>query len=215
MNIVVKLIRANEFHKTRFHTERGELMPLLAFFRIPKALIDRLTGRYKFIPWIVPEAVSFLQRRMNQNWKVFEFGSGWSTIWYARHCKKITSIEDNIAWYKVVEDRVLKSHIDNCELKLVNQEKFTDVISAFPDESFDLIVVDGSEENKDSRVKAILSSMDKIKKGGYLLLDDSDRPQYRSVPEILSGWKLHQFTGVKPVPCMAIETSIYQRPLDH
>jgi hypothetical protein len=51
-----------------------------------------------------------------------------------------------------------------------------------------------------------------VSEGGYLLLDDSDRPGYAAAFELLAGWRFRRFVGVKdgwPEPC---ETGIFTRP---
>ena len=212
MNKLLKLLRANENHKTRFHTERGLLMPLSSFARIPKALWYRLSGKYKFMPWIVPETVSWLEKNMREEWQVFEFGSGWSTIWYAKHCRHIVSVEDNAGWNQVVEGRVKDQGVKNCELRLASLNDFISIISSFPNDYFDLIIIDSSEEQKNLRIEALEASMSKVRPGGYILLDDSDRPQNTVLPHSLDDWGVLRFVGIKPFPLMAIETSIFQRP---
>lgn len=214
MNYLLKLVKANVNHKTRFHTERGDLMPFRAFLRIPMALLNRITGKCKIQPWIVPEAIYWLKQNMGKEWQVFEFGCGWSTIWYAKHCYKIVSIEDNQNWYDIVKQRILKQKVQNCDLRMVKLDDFITGITSFPDAYFDLVIVDSSEVIKTLRIDAVKAAMLKVKPGGYILLDDSDRPQYESVPKYLRGWVAQSFVGVKPIPLMAIETTIFQRPVE-
>ena len=209
---VRKMIRAHDGQITRFHTQRGELCSLNSFLRIPKAIWDRFSGRYKYSPWIVPEAVSWLEREICENWRVFEFGSGWSTIWYAQHCKDIVSVESDEDWHQVVNRRVNELSVNNCVLRLSNLGEFPSTIMEFPDDYFHLVVVDSSEDSQNSRFDVLKASMSKVRPGGFILFDDSDRPKYSTLPDYLNGWKLRKFVGLKPRPLMAVETSIFQRP---
>src|SRR6266849_10957083 len=82
MNRLMKVIRANDHRITRFHSERGQLMPLGGWVRIPAAVWARISGTTRDEPWMVPAAVSYLSKIIKPSWEVFEFGSGLSTLWY-------------------------------------------------------------------------------------------------------------------------------------
>src|SRR6266852_4781627 len=85
---------------------------------------------------------------------------------------------------------------------------FATAITAFPDESFDLVVVDG----RDERVACVESAVPKLRRGGLLVLDDWDHPAYRRVDRVLESWPRRVFIGLKPYPLTALETAIYRRP---
>jgi hypothetical protein len=91
---------------------------------------------------------------------------------------------------------------------MVGREDFATTITAFPDESFDLVLVDG----RDERVGCIESAAPKLRHGGLLVLDESDRPAYRCVDRVLGDWPRRAFIGLKPCPLAASETAIYRRP---
>ena len=82
-----------------------------------------------------------------------------------------------------------------------------------PDESFDLVVVDFLEAPTVTRIDALRPAMRKVRPGGYLLLDDSDRPGYADADELMEGWRERRFTGVKDEWPEACETAIFRRPL--
>jgi hypothetical protein len=50
-----------------------------------------------------------------------------------------------------------------------------------------------------------------VRPGGYIVLDDSDGAPYRGADQLLKGWAVKRFVGLKHFPLMAIETSIYRR----
>jgi predicted O-methyltransferase YrrM len=64
--------------------------------------------------------------------------------------------------------------------------KYAAAILGYPDESFDLVFVDGEASCRDW---CIANALPKIKPGGYLLLDDSDWPQ--NVPD----WEKQDFVA--------------------
>jgi hypothetical protein len=69
------------------------------------------------------------------------------------------------------------------------------VIDKWPDRSFDIVLVDGR-----ARVSCIAHAAPKVKIGGTLILDNSERTRYRSGHELLSGtsWTKRRFFGPAP-----------------
>ena len=82
-------------------------------------------------------------------------------------------------------------------------------IERFTNQSFDIIIVDGR-----ARPSCILHSIDKLKKGGYLIIDNTEREYYLS-PFIFafSKWKVWKFYGPVPYSYNFSETTIFQKPL--
>lgn len=61
------------------------------------------------LPWYSYAAIHFLTERINKlpaenkdNFWVFEFGSGNSTLWWAKNSAFVVSVEDNSDWYKFI-----------------------------------------------------------------------------------------------------------------
>lgn len=50
------------------------------------------------VPWITYPAFRQLQRIVKPDWKVFEYGCGGSSIWWALHAAEVTSVEHDAAW---------------------------------------------------------------------------------------------------------------------
>lgn len=211
---VAKIVRGSPKHVTRFHTERGTLMPLRAWIALPAVIGRRLRPARGSTPWFVPAAVKRLEGSIQPDWNVLEFGGGNSTIWFAERVGSIISLEDNREWYVRVVEELGARGLRNGEVRYQAAEEFVDIIRAFPDESLDLIVVDGPERHGDDRLACVDAASQKVKLGGYLLLDDSDRATYAPADRLLAGWSVDRFAGIKPFPLTATETSLYRRPVD-
>ena len=56
-------------------------------------------------PWLTKEAVNFLSAYLKETDCGFEWGSGRSTLWFARRVKKIISVESDKAWYDKVSSQ--------------------------------------------------------------------------------------------------------------
>ena len=63
-------------------------------------------------PWLTTAAINYLNNYINKiyNIKILEFGSGGSTLWFAKQANinTIISIEHDPRWLKKVESKLLK-----------------------------------------------------------------------------------------------------------
>lgn len=196
--------------RSRFHTARGP-MPLSAWLRLPAARLRARLGRMPERPWIVPAAVGWLARRMRADWSVLELGSGRSTAWLARRSASVLSFEDDAEWAGRARELLTGAGLDDVELRQLPIERFLPELESLPDEAFDLVVVDFLEAEGADRVDAVRLARPKLRPGGYLLLDDSDRPAYAEAFELLAGWDVHSFAGVKDGWPQAVETTVFRR----
>ena len=121
---------------------------------------------------------------------MLELGSGRSTVWFARRAGRVISFEDNEYWLPRTRERLDEAGLPNVDLRLRAVEDFPGEVAALTDDSFDLVVVDFLEAPSVTRIDALSPAMKKVRPGGHLLLDDSDRPGYRQAFELLSGLAL-------------------------
>ena len=194
----------------RFHTARGP-MPLSAWLRYPAAWWLARRGATPERPWIVPAAIGWLRRHIRRDWSILELGAGRSTPWFARRAGAVLSFEDNPFWHRQTVERLADEGLE-ADLRLTGVEELPSEVAALDDERFNLVVVDFLESPEVSRIDALRPAQGKVRPGGHLLLDDSDRPGYAEAYELLSGWNERRFTGIKDGWPEACETSIFTRP---
>ena len=53
-------------------------------------------------PWITFAAIELLEKTLSNNDRVFEYGRGGSTIFFAKRAKRFISVEHDIKWYNNV-----------------------------------------------------------------------------------------------------------------
>jgi Methyltransferase domain len=211
---LARLVRANGYRKTRFHNARGEMMPPRAWLDAPVCLARRLLGRATTSgPWMNPVAIRWLDDAIDAEWSVLELGAGSSTEWLSSRVSHVLSLEDDPSWAAEVRRRLDQAGIENCELRHKELSEFQEAIESLPAHAFDLVIVDSNESAHLTRLDFLAMAKDRVKEGGYLLLDDSDNPPYWSADAHLRGWPVVRLTGMKPFPLMAAETSVYRRPL--
>lgn len=168
-------------------------------------------------PWWHPGAVSAVEDHLDATSKVFEYGSGASTLWLAERSAKVVSVEHDRGWF----DRMRTDAPPNVDLLFVPPKKqgtiwsvsspehfydeYVKTISTF--DEFDLVVIDGR-----ARIACVQRAMSHVRPGGYLLLDDANRQQYQAAKQILTGWHKIDHTGIKPKSFEIVTTAIFSRP---
>jgi len=155
-------------------------------------------------PWMADSAVRFITKTCRPDFRVFEFGSGASTLFFSARVKEVCSVEHNPDWFQTLKAELESREIKNVVVALqpgqaieaghnagppdnpfqyssifdayknVNFKAYAASIDVWPEESFDIIVVDGR-----ARPSCMAHAWPRLKKGGFLILDNSDRPHYQ------------------------------------
>ena len=162
---------------------------------------ERCTDGYcKPIPWYSYPAIEYIQQLDFNDKRIFEYGSGSSTLFWAKRCKRLTSIEDNQEWY----NRTKVALSDNVEYRLiVNKESYVTAIRDYPD-FFDIIIVDGNY-----RHACAMEAIKKLQNDGIIILDNSD--WFPKTSELLrtSGLIEVDMSGFGPINGYTWTTSFY------
>jgi predicted O-methyltransferase YrrM len=143
--------------------------------------------KYKDAPWLVFEAIDYLENEIKETDNVFEWGAGRSSIWFAKKCNSIISVEHNIKWYN---DLVLLQQ-NNPKLKnlrlIYNSDNshYEKIIENYDDNFFDIIIIDGIR-----RLECANSALNKLKPNGLLIIDNADRylPSNSITPMAFKNW---------------------------
>lgn len=114
-------------------------------------------------PWLSDDAISYFQELLKPDMKVIEFGGGGSTLWLAPQVAEVVTVEHDEEWYDVIQ----KKAPENVTLCLA-------IVSVKPD--FDLMFIDG--EPVEERGWWLDNAGDYVKCGGYVVLDNANRPEY-------------------------------------
>jgi hypothetical protein len=185
MNLVTRLVRADHSRKSRFHTASGHFAASPEVFRAVGSTILRVgLNRYPTIPWITYPAIRFLEGRL-QGRRLFEFGSGTSTGWYADRCREVVSVENNTAWFSMIKRRVLDK--SNTQIMLVTSDvEFPTAISRVGGE-FDAIVIDSQPAEsapfasiQQFRIACLHASLRHAAEGCMFIVDNTD-----AMPELM------------------------------
>lgn len=158
------------------------------------------------IPWVSYPFIHFIEHRLKTDFTLFEFGSGASTLFFAKRVSKILSAEHDKEWFAKVQTDLPK----NAQLvyeTLVYNGRYCRK-AAETGQKFDMIVVDGRD-----RVNCCIYSVAALNDQGVLVLDDSERKQYQPAHEFLNneGFKQIDFWGMAPGSNLYKCTTIFYR----
>jgi predicted O-methyltransferase YrrM len=144
--------------------------------------------------------------------RVFEYGSGASTVWLARRAHEVHTVEHDVDFSATVTDLtseytnvtayiVPPAKIDDSRDSVIRSERrsnesldFTNYVKSIHsvDGRFDLIVIDGR-----ARVACLRESLPRLKDGGIVVFDNILRKRYAKALDI-PDTKATVFRGLTP-----------------
>lgn len=153
--------------------------------------------------WITFPSIDYLNSCISENSKVFEYGSGGSTLFFLRRVQELITVEHDRSWFQKVTAIIetirmeykwkgfliegeLMNNIENYDIsnpdlylsddmnsKNKSFRSYCSVIDRFNDNYFDVVLVDGR-----ARPSCLKHAITKIKKDGFLVLDNSNYDYY-------------------------------------
>jgi hypothetical protein len=159
------------------------------------------------LPWVTYAFIDFIKERLNKKHRVFEFGSGNSTYFYAKLAGKVISVEHDRSWY----NRLYKNRPENADLyfsELARDGEYCRTPARIK-EAFDIIIVDGRD-----RVNCCIQAVNSLTENGVVVLDDSERDMYKEGVSFLiaNGFKHLSFSGISPGLFYRKTTSVFYKP---
>ncbi len=183
-------------------------------------------------PWLVFAAIDVLDRMDLRGARVFEYGSGGSTLYWLKRGASCVSIEHNPAWYAMLSERLGSAADVDYRLVLpvpgdpgadpsdpdayasdevshrgLNFRDYCTQIDEFSDKSFDIVVIDGR-----ARTSCIKHAASKVRRGGLLIVDNDERPHYfPRTGQYLRDYERRSLTGPVPSTPMMASTGLLTR----
>lgn len=155
------------------------------------------------LPWITFPVTDFLNDWIKKEYRVLEYGGGSSSIYFSRRAGEVITVEHHDGWFKDISKVIADKGITNWKGLMYSPEvgtpygndisnplhyvsddpdsvgknynAYASAIDQFSDGYFDLVLVDGRV-----RPSCMYHAIPKIRKGGLLILDNSDRDYYHT-----------------------------------
>ncbi|WP_041700214.1 hypothetical protein [Thalassoporum mexicanum] len=190
------------------------------------------------LPWITFAAIDFLAQNLRPDMKVFEWGIGGSTLFLLPRVAELVSVEHDRAWGESAQQKITEMGLGagNWNFSLVTPspdgittgrdpanaddyisseakfqgQNFKDYVTAidrYADGYFDIILIDGR-----ARPSCFKHAIEKVKVGGYVLWDNTDRIHYdQTMQAVDPAYQFIDLPGPSPYVPFFTRTSVWQR----
>lgn len=155
--------------------------------------------------------------------RIFEWGTGASTAWFAKRAAQVVTVEHHAEFAAMIAERL--GHLDNVDFRHVpalpstsprvtsgrdghGGLDFFDYVNSIDDAEgqFDLIAIDGR-----ARETCLVKAVDRLAPDGMILFDNSRRRRYRDAIE-RSGLVTRKIRGLTPSLPYPDQTTLLTKP---
>jgi hypothetical protein len=186
-------------------------------------------------PWLVFDAIAYLDSLSLSYRHVFEYGSGGSTLYWLSRNAQVVSIEHDQHWFQIVSEHCRPANsLDyrwipprlggnttltadpadpdgytstDTRWRRFDFYDYVSQIDAFPDAYFDVVLIDGR-----ARPSCIKHSISKVQVGGLIVLDNAEIEHYLArTRDLLRSFDEHEFFGIGPATLLMWKTVIFVR----
>ncbi|WP_422354413.1 class I SAM-dependent methyltransferase [Roseivirga pacifica] len=217
-------INQRPFERKNINTQAKDGLKYL-LYRIKRPLLKLKYQKFQMQnsqkPWLTPDAIYALEKLLTKEDIGIEYGSGRSTYFFSKLLGQLTSIEHHKGWYEQVAKQLRENDCRNVNYHHIPANRdftapslsseqqafmttkeypvkddvfhtYSTFVTTVPNQSLGFALIDGR-----ARVSCALNSISKLKIGGIMVLDNSERTRYRAVHDALSNWpKLETTTGL-------------------
>jgi predicted O-methyltransferase YrrM len=189
-------------------------------------------------PWITFAAARAVEEILRPDMRIFEFGSGGSTLFFAQRVASGVSVEHDPGWAARVQNalraggysttwsvevhpplpdprasgrspRDLEGYVSE-DLRYAGMtfRDYAASIDRFSDTEFDVVFLDGR-----ARPSCFKHARTKVRLGGYLIVDNSDRADYGGIHDALASpaWERRHYHGPGPYSWGFWATTVWRR----
>jgi len=157
------------------------------------------------IPWWSYSATSVIDQIVSTAGSVLEIGSGNSTLWWLNRGNSVLAIETSEQWADSIRE---SAGVDpNLEL-IIHPLDSVDKLQLLPAERrFDVLHIDHTGDRSD----AIRRFLPHLSEHGVLIVDNTDREEYRSslVDLVDQGYSRLDFFGIGPINAYCWQTTLF------
>lgn len=155
------------------------------------------------LPWFTYAAIYFLDGRIRPDMRVFEYGAGQSTLWWARRVYEAIACEHDPGW----SERIRSTAPANVSVlaQPLDQGYAEAIRGRGP---FDVVGIDGRRRNE-----CAVAAADELSQGGVIVWDNTDRERYKEGIDYLKshGFRRIDFDGPGPTLTHFWRTTVFYR----
>jgi hypothetical protein len=173
----------------------------------------------QILPQYTPGAVQWVLDNIRYDMSIFEYGSGMSSLFYSVNILEMVIVEHDRSWYeglseqfnKLRNEKLLKTSIKyilseptpgqpypysslsfgttDPAYRDYSFESYVRAAEQFPDNYFDWLIIDGR-----ARASCMKFAVPKVKPEGYIIVDDSERFEYKEAIETFLNYPKLEFS---------------------
>lgn len=119
------------------------------------------------LPYLVQRAMYLLDEIINESMSILEFGSGGSTLFFARRAENVISFESEPDWFARVSGAIKERNVENVDLRF-GYESLNSLVRN--NQKFNCVLIDPNKLiNRDLLLDSVVGLIDKP---GVLILDN-------------------------------------------
>jgi predicted O-methyltransferase YrrM len=158
------------------------------------------------VPFIVLDAIKRLTGIIRPGMRVLEIGGGNSTLWFLNKDALVTTFEHDSGWAESIERAARED--PRLQVMVAMGQEAVDRIDELPDHSFDLSLVDSTDAIP--AADCIPSVRRKLRRGGWLILDNSDMPANWRGAALMADRSRERYVGYSPMALKVGQTSFWR-----
>ena len=133
-------------------------------------------------PFIPHDAFSWFEEYIKPDMRIFEYGSGMSTLWFGKNATEVIAVENSKLWFDTVNEKLKTHNIDNVQLLFKEDGgEYSKLIHNY-DGLFDIVFVDGR-----FRMECMKECFDKAKYA--IFMDNTDADHYQNAFDVMKSYK--------------------------
>ena len=159
------------------------------------------------LPWMAFPMIALLRERITKEHSLFEFGSGFSTEFYAGLAKSVVSIEHDHAWIERIQSK-LPTNAKVQHQPLDSDGEYCRAAQE-SDTPPDVVIIDGRD-----RVNCLKQTLPCCPATTVFVFDDTHRQKYESGLEWATqqDYKILRFEGLKPGGLELNQSTLIYKP---
>ncbi len=187
------------------------------------------------LPWISFPALNRLRSLVRPTWRVFEYGTGGSSVFFSRTCREVLAVEHDPAWHRRLLEQGWPERLPNWHPVLVEADPgkagggdpaavgsavsaapgwegrtfaaYAASIGAVAEGGFDLVLIDGR-----ARPACFLAALPHVRPGGFVVWDNSERERYwPTMDAVPASFSRIDYPGPPPQVPVIGRTTLWQR----
>lgn len=163
----------------------------------------------EYTAWYTYPFLDFIHNLDLSSLDVFEFGSGYSTLYWGAKANSVTTVEHNKGWFENISSIIVSAKSKNIDLFLEeNSNNYINSISSRKRKSYDVIIIDGI-----SRFEVAKASINMLRENGVIILDNSDWCPDTVNYLVNEGFCHIPFSGLGPSNQFTWSTSLFCKTL--